>query len=39
MTATPLVNSQERRSASPDWGLTPGYIRDSGSDIESVYIL
>ena len=39
MTATPLVNSEERRSASPNWGLTPGYIEDSGSDVESIHIL
>lgn len=39
MTATPLVNSHEQHFPSPQWHLTPGYIEDSGSDVESVHIL
>ena len=39
MTATPLRNSSERQLSSSNWRLTPGYIEDSGSDVESVHIL
>ena len=39
MTATPLINSDDRQSTIPNWRLTPGYIEDSGSDVESVHIL
>ena len=39
MTATPLRNSDERQLSSSNWRLTPGYIEDSGSDVESVHIL
>lgn len=36
MTAS-LINSEDRQFSS--WRLTPGYIEDSGSDVESVHIL
>ena len=39
MTATPLVNPDNQQLSSPKWRLTPGYIEDSGSDVESVHIL
>ena len=39
MTATPLTSSEDRQSNVPNWRLTPGYIEDSGSDVESVHIL
>ncbi len=39
MTTTPLINSPDRSSTTTNWRLTPGYIEDSGSDVESVHIL
>ncbi|MEM8719991.1 MAG: hypothetical protein AAGE84_11870 [Cyanobacteria bacterium P01_G01_bin.39] len=39
MTATPIKNSPDRQATGSNWRLTPGYIEDSGSDVESVHIL
>lgn len=36
MTAS-LINSENRQASS--WRSTPGYIEESGSDVESVHIL
>ena len=39
MTTTSSVTADKRQLSTSDWRLTPGYIEDSGSDVESVHIL
>ncbi|WP_019509202.1 hypothetical protein [Pleurocapsa sp. PCC 7319] len=39
MTSISSVALENQQLLSPTWRLTPGYIEDSGSDVESVHIL
>lgn len=39
MVSTPIENPKQQQSPNLEWRLTPGYIEDSGSDVESVHIL
>lgn len=39
MTSSSVVTSDIQKFSCSNWRLTPGYIEDSGSDVESVHIL